>query len=113
MRQRSTTGTLALRTHGGLSRNSLPTQQIAQSMLYYSMRHRTQLYLDDSQYLWLKQQAGPRGSIAAVVRELIEAARSQRQHRGGDALIRYLVEEPAAHGKVASTVETIDRDLYG
>ena len=90
-----------------------PTLQVAQAMLYYSMRHRTQLYLDDSQYRWLKQQAGPRGSIAAVVRELIEAARSQRQNPGGDALIRYLVEEPAAHGKVASTVETIDRDLYG
>lgn len=82
-------------------------------MLYCSMRHRTQLYLDDSQYRWLKQQAGGHGSIAAVVRELIEAARSQRQGPGRDPLIHYLIEEPAADGKAASTVETIDRDLYG
>jgi len=82
-------------------------------MLHYSMRHRTQLYLDDSQYRWLKQQAGQRGSIAAVVRDLIEAARSHRASPAGDPLIRYLLEEPAADGKVASTVATIDRDLYG
>ena len=102
-------------------------------MLYYSMQHRTQLYLDDSQYRWLKQQAGQRGSIAAVVRELIEAARSQRQSSGrdplihyliesarsdrpspaGDPLIRYLLEDPAADGEGASTVATIDHDLYG
>jgi hypothetical protein len=82
-------------------------------MLYYSMRHRTQLYLDDSQYRWLKQQAGVRGSIAAVVRDLIEAARSQRRSPGHDPLIRYLIEEPGAEGRVSSTVATIDRDLYG
>jgi len=81
-------------------------------MLYYSMRHRTQLYLDESQYRWLKQQAGPRGSIAGVVRDLIEAARSQRPSPGGDALIRYLLEEPAGTGTEPSTVATIDRDLY-
>ena len=83
-------------------------------MLYYSMRHRTQLYLDDGQYRWLKQQAGVHGSIAAVVRGLIEDARSRRPSPDGDVLIRYLLEEPAAEGKVAaSTVETIDRDVYG
>jgi hypothetical protein len=82
-------------------------------MLYYSMRHRTQLYLDESQYRWLKQQAGPRGSIAAVVRDLIEGARSQRPSPDGDALIRYLLDEPATAGTEPSTVATIDRDLYG
>ena len=30
------------------------------------MRHRTQLYLDDDQYRWLKQRAGNRGSIARL-----------------------------------------------
>ena len=69
-------------------------------MQYCSMRHRTQLYLDDSQYRWLKQQAGRRGSIAAVVRELIEAARSQRQRPGRDPLISYLVEEPATQPRL-------------
>lgn len=38
--------------------------------------------------------------------------RSQRQSPGRDQLIRYLVEEPAADGKIPSTVATIDRDLY-
>lgn len=80
-------------------------------MLYYSM-HRTQLYLDDGQYRWLKQQAGRRGSIAAVVRDLIEDARARRTP-DGDALIRFLLEDPAAAPAAASTVETLDRDLYG
>ena len=82
-------------------------------MLYYSMRHRTQLYLDESQYRWLKQQAGPHGSIAAVVRDLIEAARSRRPSPDGDVLIRYLLEEPAAVGRMTTTVQTLDRDLHG
>ena len=82
-------------------------------MLYYSMKHRTQLYLDDSQYRWLKQQAGQRGSIAAVVRDLIEVARSQRSSPAGDPLIRYLLDQPAPEGSGASSVTTIDRDLYG
>jgi len=82
-------------------------------MLYYSMKHRTQLYLDDSQYRWLKQQAGQRGSIAAVVRDLIEAARSHRSSPAGDPLIRYLLDQPAPEGSGASSVSTIDRDLYG
>lgn len=82
-------------------------------MLYYSMKHRTQLYLDDSQYRWLKQQAGARGSIAAVVRDLIETARSNRSSIADDPLVRYLLEQPAGEGAGASTVSTLDRDLYG
>jgi hypothetical protein len=82
-------------------------------MLYYIMRHRTQLYLDDSQYRWLKQQAGSGGSIAAVVRDLIDTARLRRQLGGRDPLLRYLLEEDAGEGAAASSVETIDRDLYG
>jgi hypothetical protein len=77
------------------------------------MQHRTQLYLDDGQYRWLKQQAGQRGSVAAVVRDLIDAARSRRPNRARDPLIRYLLDEAPAEGSGDSTVETIDRDLYG
>jgi hypothetical protein len=77
------------------------------------MQHRTQLYLDDGQYRWLKQQASQRGSVAAVVRDLIDAARSRRPNRARDPLIRYLIDEPPAEGSGDSTVETIDRDLYG
>lgn len=77
------------------------------------MRHRTQLYLDEQQHRWLRQQAGSRGSIAAVVRELIDAARARRLDPAGDPLIRYLAEEPPAQGGEPSSVTTLDEDLYG
>jgi hypothetical protein len=77
------------------------------------MRHRTQLYLDADQYRWLKQRAGEQGSIAGVVRELIDAARSRRFSPAEDPLIRYLVEEPPADSGRSSTVEDLDRDLSG
>jgi hypothetical protein len=76
------------------------------------MQHRTQLYLDDAQYRWLKQQARGRGSIAGVVRDLIDAARSRRPSQAHDPLIQYLMEEPASEGARRSTVATLDRDLY-
>jgi hypothetical protein len=77
------------------------------------MRHRTQLYLDEDQYRWLKQRAGRGGSIAGVVRDLIDAARSRRPSPARDPLIRYLIEEPAADSGNRSTVRTIDEDIYG
>lgn len=77
------------------------------------MRHRTQLYLDADQYRWLRQRAGRRGSIAGVVRELIDTARAQRPNRETDPLIRYLAEDAPADGRAPSTVETLDRDVYG
>lgn len=77
------------------------------------MRHRTQLYLDADQYRWLKQRAGQRGSIAGVVRDLIDAARSRKPSSAGDPLIRYLAEEPPAEGGASSSVEDLDRELYG
>jgi hypothetical protein len=82
-------------------------------MLYNAMRHRTQLYLDPDQYRWLKQRAGPRGSIAGVVRKLIDDARLRRPNATRDPLIRYLAEEPPADSGAPSSVETLDRDLYG
>jgi hypothetical protein len=77
------------------------------------MRHRTQLYLDDGQYHWLKQRASNGGSIAGVVRELIEAARSRRPDPAGDPLISYLLGESPAEGFGGSSVQTLDEDLYG
>ena len=82
-------------------------------MLHTAMRHRTQLYLDPDQYRWLKQRAGQGGSIAGVVRELIDTARSRKPNSAGDPLISYLVDEPPANSGAPSTVETLDRDLYG
>lgn len=81
-------------------------------MLYSSMKHRTQLYLDDSQYRWLKQRAGA-GSIAAVVRELIDAERTRLADPGADPLLRFLVEESPGRGREGTSVETLDRDVYG
>jgi hypothetical protein len=77
------------------------------------MQHRTQLYLDEGQYRWLKRQAGRRGSIAGVVRELIDTARSRAPDSAGDPLIRYLIDEPPAHGAERTTVTTLDREVYG
>jgi hypothetical protein len=82
-------------------------------MLYSTMGHRTQLYLDESQYRWLKRRAGERGSIAGVVRELIDGARAPRPDAAPDPLISYLAEEAPADGGADSTVETLDHDLYG
>lgn len=84
-------------------------------MLYYSIvaRHRTQLYLDEDQYRWLKRRANG-GSIAGVVREMIDAERDQEPRMEDDPLIRYLLYEPPDHGHTGpSSVETIDQDLYG
>jgi len=82
-------------------------------MLYDSMKHRTQLYLDDAQHRWLRQRAGKSGSIAAVVRELIDAERARRPDLAGDPLLRYLVEESPGQGREQTSVTTLDRDLYG
>jgi len=89
------------------------TPQLACCMLYSVMAHRTQLYLEEDQYRWLRQRAGERGSVAGVVRELIDAARARRPNVASDPLIRYLVEETPREGGRASTVEDLDRDLYG
>ena len=81
--------------------------------LYYSMRHRTQLYLDEGQYRWLKQRAGEAGSIAAVVRELIDAERSRGVDPAVDPLLSYLVDEAPGRGREGTSVSSLDRDLYG
>lgn len=81
--------------------------------LYYSMRHRTQLYLDEGQYRWLKQRAGKVGSIAAVVRELIDAERARGVDPAVDPLLSYLVDEAPGKGREGTSVSSLDRDLYG
>lgn len=82
-------------------------------MLYSSMKHRTQLYLDDGQYRWLKERAGGAGSIAAVVRQLIDAERARLADPAGDPLLRFLAEESPAKGGKPTSVATLDEDLYG
>ena len=82
-------------------------------MLYDSMKHRTQLYLDEAQHRWLRQRAGRSGSIAGVVRELIDAERARRPDRAGDPLLSYLVEDAPGRGREGTSVTTLDSDLYG
>jgi hypothetical protein len=82
-------------------------------MLYYSMKHRTQLYLDEGQYRWLKQRAGEAGSIAAVVRDLIDTERARGVDAATDPLLSYLVDEAPGKGRKRTSVSSLDRDLYG
>lgn len=77
------------------------------------MRRRTQLYLDEDQYRWLKRQAGSRGTIAGIVRELIDTARGQRPRPDEDPAIRFLLHEPPGSGKRRTTVADLDSDVYG
>lgn len=99
---------------GGLGRRQVTSvPSWAMLMLYYSMKHRTQLYLDEAQYRWLRQRAGESGSIAAVVRELIDAERARRLDPSADPLLRYLVEEEPGRGPAGTSVSTLDRDIYG
>jgi len=81
--------------------------------LYYSMRHRTQLYLDEGQYRWLKQRAGEAGSIAAAVRELIDAERARGLDPAVDPLLSYLVDEAPGKGPEQTSVSSLDLDVYG
>jgi hypothetical protein len=77
------------------------------------MTHRTQIYLEDDQYRWLRRRAGSSGSIAGVVRELIDAARSYRPSQAADPLIDYLLNETPGDSGKPSTVKTLDQDIYG
>lgn len=86
---------------------------VSRRMLDYSMKHRTQLYLDEGQYRWLKQRAGAAGSIAGVVRELIDAERARGADPRTDPLLSYLVEEAPGRGREGTSVSTLDLDLYG
>jgi hypothetical protein len=85
----------------------------ARLMLYSSMKHRTQLYLDEGQYHWLRRRAGKSGSIAAAVRELIDAERARLADPAADPLLRFLVDESPGRGRKGTSVTTLDHDLYG
>ena len=74
---------------------------------------RTQLYLEEAQYRWLKARAGRRGSIAAVVRALIDAARSGQDDPTRDPLIAHLLGDAPRKRRKRSTVQTLDEEVYG
>lgn len=78
------------------------------------LMHRTQLFLTDEQYRWLKIRAGNTGSIAAVVRDWIdsEMAVSPDDLRN-DPAIKFMLEGPRGDSGPIFSVTTIDQDLYG
>ncbi|MGH2843500.1 MAG: hypothetical protein ACRDKL_07945 [Solirubrobacteraceae bacterium] len=80
----------------------------------HKLTHRTQLFLTDEQYRWLKVRAASAGSIAAVVRDWIDAEMEvDPEALRNDPAIRYLLSDPEPATGVPSTVTTIDQDLYG
>lgn len=101
------------RQGGGLPAGGSAIPTDGRLMLYSSMKHRTQLYLDEGQYRWLRQRAGKSGSIAAVVRELIDAERARLADPAADPLLRFLVDEAPGRGREKTSVTTLDRDVYG
>lgn len=71
---------------------------------------KVQLYLTEAQYRLLKQRAGERGSIAQVVRELIDAAGRPSDYRA-DPFYRRVVGNKEPSGDTTSA-EQAKRDLY-
>ena len=79
------------------------------------LTHRTQLFLTDAQYRWLKVRAASAGSIAQVVRDWIDSEMSVDPVKlRDDPLISFMLDGP--HGSddgPITSVTTIDEDLYG
>ena len=72
---------------------------------------RTQLYLEEPLYQFLKKEARKSGSIAAVVRKLIEEKMSAVEKYDEDPIFQ-LGKNPGASG-LNDVSERHDRYLYG
>lgn len=81
------------------------------------LTHRTQLFLTEEQYRWLKVKAGSEGSIAAVVRDWIDSEMHvSPEDLRNDPAIRYLLEGPHEYEGDEPAYERmneIDQLLYG
>lgn len=71
---------------------------------------KVQLYVTEEQYRLLKQRASRRGSIAQVVRDLIEASVGPADPKA-DPFYRYLLGEKEGSGR-PYRAERAKRDLY-
>lgn len=69
-----------------------------------------QLYLTEEQYRFVKQQAGDRGSMAKVVRDLIDAA-GRPEDPKADPFYRHVVKEKPGSGR-SYRAEQAKRELY-
>ncbi|MBI4728046.1 MAG: hypothetical protein HY775_00865 [Acidobacteria bacterium] len=72
---------------------------------------KVQLYLTEEQYRFLKDRAGTRGSIAGVVRDLVDAA-AYPDDPTADPLYRFLTEPARVAGGPAFAAEKAKRDLH-
>ena len=73
-------------------------------------KRKLQLYLTEEQYQLLKQRAATRGSIAQVVRDLIDDSGGPRD-AGRDPFYRHLMRPGRGGGKRYSAEEA-KRELY-
>lgn len=71
---------------------------------------KVQLYLTEAQYRLLKQRAGKRGSIAQVVRDLVDGAGLPKQP-DEDAFVRHVMRAKPGNGD-NRPAEEVKRDLY-
>lgn len=78
------------------------------------LTHRTQLFLTDRQYRWLTVKAADAGSLAAVVRDLIDSEMTHDpEELRNDPFIKFMLEGPRGTRGPVTSVTTIDQDLYG
>lgn len=71
---------------------------------------KVQLYLTEDQYRFVKQRAGTSGSIAAVVRELIDEAGRPRDY-SNDPFFRHVTDSKEGSGRSYSA-ELAKRQLH-
>lgn len=82
-------------------------------MMYCVMSHRMQVTLEEDQYRWLKREAQRNGgSIAAVMRRLVDDARSKPKDPYEDPFVKYLLSEPVK-GERPAKVSSLDEEIYG
>ncbi|MDQ3991964.1 MAG: hypothetical protein M3245_06635 [Actinomycetota bacterium] len=72
---------------------------------------KVQLYLTEEQYRFVKQRAAERGSIAQVVRDLIDEAGRPNDPRS-DPFYQHLIETKKGSGR-SYDAESAKRELYG
>ncbi len=70
-----------------------------------------QVYLTESEYRFLKHEAGPDGSMAAVIRRLIDEAGMPTPH-GDDPFYRHITQSRPGSGDEYDAEEA-KRALYG
>ncbi len=78
------------------------------------LTHRTQIFLTDSQHRWLTIKAAAlNSSLAAVIRDLLDAEMDPKVDLMNDPAIKYLLSTPPAEDVDPPPVNDIDWDVDG